>query len=112
MQVFYVICHNFVGKNRTHNYAILVDNLLFDKPRKQMQYVGKGPFFLHSYGPFFTENVGIISHEHGKRFYQAIVTMEKRYMRKIWSSMLAEFCWSLHCKTQGVFKRKSNAPLS
>jgi len=48
--------------------------------------------FLESHLDFFLENLGEVSDEHGERFHQDILTMEKRYQSKWTSSMLADFC--------------------
>ena len=44
---------------------------------------------------FFRENIGEVSDEHGERFHQDILAMEKRYQGKWISSMLADCCWTL-----------------
>jgi len=38
--------------------------------------------FLESHLNFFPENLGKVSDEHGERFHQGIMTMEKRYQGK------------------------------
>jgi len=44
---------------------------------------------------FFSENLGEVIDEHGKRFHQDIMSMEKRYQGKWTSSMLANYYWTL-----------------
>jgi len=51
--------------------------------------------FLDSHLDFFSENLSKVSDEHGERFHQDILTMEKRYQGKWTSSMLADYCWTL-----------------
>jgi len=51
--------------------------------------------FLGSHLDFFPENLGEVSGEHGERFHQDILAMEKRYQGKWTSSMLADYCWTL-----------------
>lgn len=51
--------------------------------------------FLYSHLEFFPENLGAVSDEHGERFHQDIIVMEKRYQGKCSKKMLADFCWSL-----------------
>ena len=64
--------------------------------------------FLHSHLDFFPENLGDVSDEHGERFHQDIVTMEKRYQGKFKPSMLADYCWTLMRDTSNTeYKRKS-----
>ena len=47
--------------------------------------------FLESQLAFFQENLGEVSDEHGERFHQDIMAMEKRYQGKWTSSMLADY---------------------
>jgi len=51
--------------------------------------------FLESHLGFFPENVGEVSDEHGERFHQDILALEKRYQGKWTSSTLAGYCWKL-----------------
>ena len=44
--------------------------------------------FLESHLDFFPENLGEVSDEHGERFHQDIMTIEKRYQGKWTSGML------------------------
>jgi hypothetical protein len=52
---------------------------------------------------FSPENLGEVSAEHGERFHQDTLVMEKWYQGWLWksgtkastSSMLAEYCWTL-----------------
>jgi len=44
---------------------------------------------------FFPENLVEVSDEHGVRFHQDIMVMEKRYQGKWISSMLADYSWTL-----------------
>ena len=59
-----------------------------------MQYESENPLFGVPLG-FFRENLGEVSDEHGERFHQDILAMEKRYQDKWTSSMLADYCWTL-----------------
>jgi len=49
--------------------------------------------FLESRLDLFPENLGEISEEHGKRFHQDILAVEKQYQGKWTLSMLADYCW-------------------
>jgi len=51
--------------------------------------------FLESHLDFFPENLGEVSDEHGERFHQGIMTIEKRYQGKWTSSVMAGYCWTL-----------------
>ena len=66
--------------------------------------------FLEVHLDFFPENLGEVSDEHGERFHQDIVTMEKRYQGKWTSSMLADYCWTLEMDVPDAkYRRKSYA---
>jgi len=59
---------------------------------------------------FFPEKLGEVSDEHGERFHQDILAMEKRYQGKWTSSMLADYCWTLKRNVpQANYLRKSEA---
>jgi hypothetical protein len=49
--------------------------------------------FLESHFDFFPENLGEVSDEHGERFQQYIMAMEKRNQGQWTSSMSADYCW-------------------
>jgi len=51
--------------------------------------------FLDSHLHFFPENLGEVSDEHGERFHEDIMPMEKRYQGKWTSRVLAGYCWKL-----------------
>jgi len=51
--------------------------------------------FLESHLDVFPENLGEVSDEHGEKFHQDILAMEKRYQGKWTSNMLADYCWKL-----------------
>jgi len=59
-----------------------------------MQYKSENPLSGFTLG-FFPENLGEVSDEHGEKFHQGIITMEKWYQGKWTSSMLTEYCWTL-----------------
>ena len=44
---------------------------------------------------FFPETLGEVVDEHGDRFHQDTMTMEKRNQGKSTSSILADCCWTL-----------------
>ena len=68
---------------------------------------------IHFWSPtwiFFSENLGEVSDEHGERFHQDIVAMEKRYQGRWTSSMLADYCWTLKRDVpEANYRRKSYA---
>jgi len=47
--------------------------------------------FLESHLDFFQDNLSEVSDEHGERFHQDILAMEKRYQGKWTSSMLTDY---------------------
>jgi len=64
--------------------------------------------FLESHLDFFRENLGEFSDEHGERFHQEILAMEKRYQDKWTSSMLTDYCWTLKRDVpEASYRRKS-----
>jgi len=65
---------------------------------------------LESYSHFFPENLGLVTDEHGDRFHQDIMAMEKRYQGKWTSSMLADYCWRMKRDVpEAKYRRKSYA---
>jgi len=64
--------------------------------------------FLESHFDIFPENLGEVSDEHGERFQQDIMAMEKRYQGRWTSSMLADYCWTLKMAIPNAkYRRKS-----
>jgi len=64
--------------------------------------------FLESHLDSFPENLGEVSDKHGERFHQDIMTMEKRYLGKWTSRMLADYCWTLKRDVpDSKYRRKS-----
>ena len=67
---------------------------------------------LHSHLDFFPENLGAVRDEHGERFHQDIVEIEKRYQGGWRVNILVDYCWSLmtdepHAHHRRACKRKS-----
>jgi len=60
-----------------------------------MQYESENPLSGVTLGFFFKKNLGEVSDEHGERFHQDIMAMEKQYQGMWTSSMLADYCWTL-----------------
>jgi len=72
-----------------------------------MQYESENPLSGVTLG-FFPENLGEVSDEHGERFHQDIMVMEKRYQSKWTSGMLADYCWTLKRDVpEAKYRRKS-----
>jgi len=87
-------CKDFLGNHKTANYEDVVQDLLTSYKAMGCN-VSLKIHFLESYLDFFPENLGKVSAEHGERFHQDILSMEKRYQGKWTSSMLADYCWTL-----------------
>ena len=84
----------FLGHTKVSNYRNLVDVML-----QTFQALGtRMSIKLHyvlSHLDYFRENLGDVSEEQGKRFYQDIWTMKERY-RDCWDShMMSNYCWTL-----------------
>jgi len=66
--------------------------------------------FLESNLDFFPENLGEVSDEHGERFHQDTMAIEKLYQGKWTSSMLADYCLTLKRDIPDAkYRRKSYA---
>lgn len=93
-KAFKNVCENFLGNRRAENYRDLVEHLLVTYRNLNCNMSLK-IHFLHSHLDFFPSNLGDVSDEHGERFHQDILHMEKRYQGKWSPSMLADYCWNL-----------------
>jgi hypothetical protein len=108
-KAFRGVCEGFLGNHRSPDYTDLVAELL-------RCYASLGcnmslkVHFLMSHLPFFPENMGSVSDEHGERFHQDVAVMEKRYKGKWSPAMLADFCWMLQRDNPGAqYKQKCSA---
>jgi len=88
------ICKDFLGNHKAVNYRDVLQDLL-NSYKAMGCNMSLKIHFLDSHLEFFPENLGEVSDEHGERFHQDIMTMEKRYQGKWTSSMLAHYCWTL-----------------
>ena len=91
---FKQVCLNFLGVHKSDDFEDVVANLLYNYHIMGCKMSLK-VHFLHSHLPFFHENLGAVSDEHGERFHQDIAVIEKRFKGKWSTGMLAEYCWSL-----------------
>jgi len=100
------ICKDFLGNHKTANYQYIVQDLLTSYKAVGCN-MNLKIHFLESHLNFFSENLGEVSDEHGERFHQDIVAMEKRYLK--WTSnILAEYCWTLKREVPDAkYRRKS-----
>jgi len=88
------ICKDFLGNHTAVKYQDVVQDLLTSYKAMGCNMSLK-ILFLESHLDFFPENLGEVSDEHGDRFHQDIMTMEKWYQGKWTSGMLADYCWTL-----------------
>lgn len=79
---------NFLGNTKSANYKEIVSKLLQDLGCNMSLKIHS----LHPHLDFFPENLGAVSDEHGERFHQDIMAMERRYQGKWSPRMLADFC--------------------
>jgi len=103
------ICKDFLGNHKAANYQDVVQDLLTSYKVMGCNMSLK-IHFPESHFNFFPENLSEVSDEHGERFHQDIMTMEKRYQGTWTSSMLAEYCWTLKMDVpDALYLRKSYA---
>jgi len=84
------ICKDFLGNHKAANYQDVVHDLL-----TSYKAMGCNMSLKIHFLDFFPENLSEVSDEHGERFHQDIMAMEKWYQGKWTSSMLADYCWTL-----------------
>lgn len=72
------VVKEFLGNKKDENYEAVVEKMLesFEKLSCNMSLK---VHFLHSHLKSFPENLGDMSEEQGKRFYQDIKEIERRY---------------------------------
>lgn len=65
--------------------------------------------FLQNHLNEFAINLGDYSNQHGERFHQDIMAMEKRYKGKDYEHMLGDHCWrQIREAPDTQWSRKSN----
>jgi len=103
------LCKDFLGNHKAANYQDVVQDLLTSYKAVGCN-MGLKIHFRMSHLDLFPENLGEVSDEHGERFHQDIMAMEKRYQGKWTSSMLADYCWTLKRDVPDAkYRRKSYA---
>lgn len=100
------ITTNFLGNNKSDNYADIVRNLVQNFGEMGVNMSLK-IHFLDNHLDFFPENLGNFSDEHGERFHQEIATIENRFRGKSACHMMAEYCWTICRDTDDQHKRQS-----
>jgi hypothetical protein len=103
---FKKICKNFVGNHKA-NYQD-VEHYLLTSNKAMGRSMSLKIHFLESHLDFFPQNLGEVSDEHGERFHQDIMAMEKWFQGNWTSSMLADYYWILKRDVPDVkYRRKS-----
>jgi len=88
------ICKDIVVNHKAASYQVILQDLLTSFKAMGCNMSLK-IHFLESHLDILPENHGKVSEEHGERFHQDIMAMEKRYQGKWTPSMLADYCWTL-----------------
>lgn len=107
------VCDNFLGKNRSDDYNVRIDELieaygamgcimapkmhLLQAHRNAFPYQDEVVRLLLSIFRYYSFVFVLIeaSDEQGERFHQEIAVMESRYRGKDKVHMLADYCWQL-----------------
>lgn len=102
---FRSIVDGFLGNNRSPRYKELVAKLL-----KNYQAIGARMslkmHFLKNHLDRFPENLGDTSDEHGEKFHQDMMAIEKRFGGRFQPEMLGDYCWSLLRDTKQNHKKQ------
>lgn len=110
-KVIHDVIENFLGNRKSNEYEQIVKKMI--EAFKQMKVaMSLKVLFLDAHLNFFPENCGDCSDEHGERFHQDVMEIEKRYKGKDIRKMLGEYCWSICRDTSPEeHKRKTNGPI-
>ena len=87
-------CLNFLGLYKSDDFEDMGANL-FRNYHIRGYKISLKVHFLNSNLPFFHENLGAVSNEHGEKFQQDIAVFEKQFKGKCSTGILAEYCWTL-----------------
>ena len=85
---FTVVTQNFIGNRKAKNYQELVEDMLSKFKDLGVKMSIKVYYHLDR----FPTNPGDLRKEHGKRFHQYIMVMEKRYQGR-WDVHMIAYCW-------------------
>jgi len=103
------ICKDVLGNHKAAGYQDVVQDLLTSYKAMGCNMNLKIHFLASHLNPP-PEKLGEVSDEHGERFHQDIMAMEKRYEGKWTSSMLANYCYTLKRDVPDAkYRRKSYA---
>ena len=107
---FRVTVENFLGNRKDRGFESIIKTLVNSYKDMGCNMTIK-LHFLHSHLDFFPKNLGAVSDEHGERFHQEILEMEKRYSGKLSINMMADYCWSHLRDDSSSYSRKSMKPV-
>ena len=93
-KAFVLVVKNFHGNNKARNYAELVNNML-TAFRNLGCNMSVKMHYLFSHMDRFPKNLGSMSDEQGKRFYQDLKELETRYQGRWDAVMMFDYCWNL-----------------
>ena len=99
------VTQNFLGRKRATNYEGLVQEMI-NAYRDLGCNMSLKVHFLDSHLNYFPESCSDVSDEHGERFHQDIMFLEKRYEGKWMPAMLADYCWNIIRECKIVHRRK------
>ena len=104
---FTAVVKDFLGNVKSDNYRAIVTELI-DAYQAMGCNMSLKMHFLDSHLDFFPDNLAAVSDEHGERFHQSILALEKRYQGKHSPNMLADYCWTiLRDAPDAKYRRKS-----
>ncbi|CAH0547293.1 unnamed protein product [Brassicogethes aeneus] len=106
---FVAVVDNFLGNKKADNYKEIVAEMIsaFDDMKVHMSLK---IHFLHAHLDYFPPNLGDFSDEHGERFHQDILTIEKRFKGKDVRHLLDEYCWSIVRDSEAIYNRQTKRP--
>ena len=93
-KAFVLVVKNFLGNNKSRNYAELINNMS-TAFRNLSCSMSIKMHYLFSHMDRFPENLGSMSDKQGDRFHQDPKEMETRYQSSRDSVMMADYCWNL-----------------
>ena len=104
-QSFRNVVYGFLGRNKADNYEDFIETLMqtYCKLGSRMSLK---MHYLHSHLDFFRSNLVDVSEEHGRRFYQDIQVVEKRYQGRWDEAMMGDYVWILIRDDKRIYKRK------
>ena len=104
---FVDVMKNFLGNKKAGNHEDLVGNMLSGFHDLGCK-ISIKVHFLFSHLDKFSDNLGAVNDEQGKRLHQDLMAVEELSQSKWNCHMLADYCWSIKPDCPGIlYKRKS-----